>query len=92
MLEGVVKDLDADNLLPGASVWIEQDEIKIASALTDVDGYYSIPGIRVGFYNVIAALEGFVNDTVKGVEIVEGDLTVDFALATEEETSTSTNE
>ena len=92
MLEGVVKDLDADTLLLGASVWIEQDEIEIASALTDEEGYYSIPGIRVGFYNVIAALEGFVNDTVKGVEIVEGDLTVDFALATEEETSTSTNE
>jgi len=92
MLEGVVKDLDADTLLPGATVWIEQEEIKIDSALTDEEGYYSIPGIRVGIYDVIASIENFVNDTVKGVEIVEGNLTVDFALAIEEETTTSTND
>ena len=92
MLEGVVKDVDADTLLPGATVWIEQEEIKIDSALTDEEGYYSIPGIRVGIYDVIASIENFVNDTVKGVEIVEGNLTVDFALAIEEETTTSTND
>jgi hypothetical protein len=90
MLEGVVKDSDDDTLLPGAKVWIEQEEIKIDSALTDEDGYYSIPGIRVGIYEVIASIEDFVNDTVKGVEIVEGNLTVDFALVIEEGTSTST--
>jgi len=87
MLEGVVKDSDADTLLPGAKVWIEQEEIKIDSALTDEDGYYSIPGIRVGIYDVIASLEDFVNDTVKGVEIVEGDQAVDFALDLVEESS-----
>jgi len=92
MLEGVVEDLDADTLLPGATVWIEHEEIEIASALTDEEGYYSIPGIRVGIYDVIASIENFVNDTVEGVEIVEGILTVDFALAIEEETSTSTEE
>ena len=92
MLEGVVKDLDADTLLPGATVWIEQEEIKIDSALTDEEGYYSIPGIRVGIYDVIASIENFVNDTVIGVEIVDGTLTVDFALAIEEETTTSTND
>ena len=92
MLEGVVKDLAADTLLPGATVWIEQEEIKIDSALTDEEGYYSIPGIRVGIYDVIASIENFVNDTVKGVEIVEGNLTVDFALAIEEETTTSTED
>ncbi len=92
MLEGVVKDLDADTLLPGATVWIEQEEIKIDSALTDEVGYYSIPLIRVGIYDVIASIENFVNDTVKGVEIVEGNLTVDFALAIEEETTTSTED
>jgi hypothetical protein len=92
MLEGVVKDLDADTSLPGATVWIEQEEIEIASALTDEDGYYSIPGIRVGIYDVIASMENFVNDTAENVEIVEGNLTVDFALALEEETSTSTED
>jgi len=90
MLEGVVKDVDAGTSLPGANVWIEQEEIEIASALTDEEGYYSIPGIRLGIYDVIASIEGFVNDTIEGVEIVEGSLTVDFELAAEEESSEST--
>lgn len=90
MLEGVVKDVDADTLLPGATVWIELEETEIASALTDEEGYYTLPGIRVGIYDVIASMENFVNDTVEGVEIVDGNLTVDFALAIEEGTSTST--
>ncbi len=90
MLEGVVKDLDADTLLPGAIVWIEQENMEIASDTTDEEGYYSIPGIRIGLYDVIASMENFVNDTAKGVEIVEGSLTVDFALITEEGTATST--
>jgi hypothetical protein len=85
MLEGVVKDLDADTPLPDATVWIEQEETEIASASTDEEGYYSIPGIRLGVYDVIASMEGFVNDTIEDVEIVEGSLTVDFALAAEAE-------
>jgi len=84
MLEGAVKDVAADTLLPGTKVWIEQEEIKIDSALTDENGYYSIPGIRVGIYDVIASIENFVSDTVEAVEIVEGSIKVDFALAVEE--------
>jgi hypothetical protein len=90
MLEGVVKDLDADTLLPGAIVWIEQENIEIASDTTDAEGTYSIPGIRIGLYDVIASMENFVNDTAKAVEIVDGTLTVDFALVIEEGTATST--
>ena len=89
MLEGVVKDLDADTLLPGASVWIELEEIMIDSVGTNEEGYYSIPGIRIGSYDVIAALDGFENDTVEGVEIIDGDVTVDFSLVVVEETETS---
>jgi len=85
-LEGVVTDADADTLLPGASVWIEQDENKIASALTDGEGYYAMAGVPAGFYDVIAAMEGFDNDTVKDVEIVEGDPIIqDFALTVSED-------
>jgi len=87
MLEGVVIDLEADTSLPGAIVWIEQEEIEIASDTTDEEGYYSIPGIRLGVYDVIASIEGFVNDTIENVEILEGDQTVDFALVLEEETT-----
>jgi hypothetical protein len=84
-LEGVITDADADTLLQGASVWIEQDESEKASTLTDGDGYYAMGGVPAGFYNVIAALEGFYNDTVEGVEIVEGNLTVqDLALTVTE--------
>jgi len=91
MLEGVVKDLDADTLLPGAAVWIELEEIMIDSVSTDEEGYYAMPGIRLGTYDVIAALDGFVNDTVEGVQIVDGSVTVDFALAIEEENTTTTD-
>jgi hypothetical protein len=80
-LEGEVFDADTDALLPGVSVWIEQEKSLIASASTDEQGFYSIPGIAAGFYEVIAASDGFYNDTVEGVEIVEGNLTVqDFIL------------
>jgi len=85
-LEGVVKDVDADTLLPGASVWIEKDQVEIASVTTDGAGHYSIPDIPVGFYDVIAALEKFDNDTVKNLEIVEGDPIIqDFGLTLSEE-------
>ena len=50
-----------------------------------------MPGIRIGTYDVIAALDGFVNDTVEGVEIIDGDITVDFALVAVEETTTSSD-
>jgi len=84
-LEGVVTDADADTLLQGASVWIEQDGSEKSSTLTDGDGYYAMGGVPAGFYNVIASLEGFYNDTVEGVEIVEGNLTVqDLALTVTE--------
>ena len=85
-LEGVVTDLDANTLLSGASVWIEQDENEIASGITNEEGHYSIPDIPIGSYNVIAALEGFDNDTVKDVEIMEGEFTVqDLALTVSED-------
>jgi hypothetical protein len=90
-LEGEVKDLDADTLLPGAGVWIEQEEIMIDSVSTNEEGYYTIPGIRIGFYDVIATLEGFVNDTIEDVEIVDGTITVDFALVKEEEEESTTS-
>lgn len=80
-LEGVVKDLEADTLLPEALVKIEKDDIEIASVLTDENGFYSIPDIRIGFYDVIASIEGFVNDTVENVEIIDGTVTLDFALS-----------
>lgn len=84
-LEGVVVDEVANTLLPAVSVWIEQDENEIASALTNGDGYYAMAGVPAGFYDVIAALDGFDNDTVEGVEILEGNLTVqDLALTVTE--------
>ena len=80
-IEGEVFDADTDDLLPEVSVWIEQDGTEKASASTDEAGYYAILGVPAGFYDVIAALDGFYNDTVEGVEIVEGNLTVqDLAL------------
>jgi hypothetical protein len=80
-LAGEVSDAVTDGLLPEAAVWIEQDGSIINSDLTNVDGYYAIDSIPAGYYDAIAALEGYYNDTVEGLEIVEGNLTVqDFTL------------
>ncbi len=77
-IEGLV--LNSDTALQAASVWIEQDTV-ITSAFTDTAGYYAMPGIPAGFYTVSAAKEGFDTLSLEGVEIVEGNLTVqDFIL------------
>ena len=75
-LAGEVFDAETEDLLLGISVWIEQDETQIASASTNELGYYAISGVPAGFYEVIAGSDGFYNDTVESVEIVEGNLTV----------------
>jgi len=82
-IEGLV--INSDTALNAASVWIVQDTV-ITSAFTDTAGYYAMPGIPAGFYSVSATLEGFDTVSYEGVEIVEGNLTVqDFILTPVEE-------
>jgi len=90
-IEGVVDY--ADTLQKDVSVWIALDTV-ITSAFTDTTGYYAMPGINAGFYTVSAAKKGFDTVSVEGVEIVEGNLTVqNFSLTlTETEETEETEE
>jgi len=83
-VEGLVTDTSSV-LLEDASVYIIQDTDTISSAAT-VEGYYAMPGIPAGLYTLSSIKEGFDTVTFEGVEIVEGNLTVqDFTLTPLEE-------
>jgi len=78
-VEGVVSDT-AGVLLPGVLVSIGQDAV-LSSATTDGDGFYAMPGILPGMYTMSAEFAGYDTLTVEGVEVVEGNKTIqDFAL------------
>ena len=78
-VEGVVSD-NAGVLLPGVLVSIGMDAV-LSSAMTDGDGFYAMPGILPGMYTMSAEFAGYDILTVEGVEVVEGNKTVqDFAL------------
>ena len=72
-VEGVV--INSDTALHNASVWIAQDTL-ITSAFTDTVGYYAMLGIPAGLYTVAATLDGFDTVTFEGVEVIEGNFTV----------------
>lgn len=77
-VEGLVTN--SDTALHNASVWIALDTV-VSSAFTDTVGYYALPGIPAGSYSMSATLEGFDTVTFEGVEIIEGNLTIqDFTL------------
>jgi hypothetical protein len=82
-IEGMVTN--SDTAIQAASVWIEQDTV-FSSAFTDEFGYYAMPGIPTGLYTISATIEGFDTVVYEGVEIIEGNLTVqDFTLTKLEE-------
>ena len=77
-LEGTV--MNSDTALENAYVLMEQivelDTFEITNASTDDAGYYAMPGILAGLYNVSATLERFATAACEGVELIEGNLTV----------------
>ena len=82
-IEGLVTN--SDTAIQAASVWIEQDTV-ITSAFTDTVGYYAMPGIPAGLYTISATIEGFDTVAYEGVEIIEGNLTIqNFSLTPVEE-------
>jgi hypothetical protein len=87
-VEGVV--MNSDTALENAYVLmeqiVEQDTLEITSATTDDAGYYAMTGIPAGLYRLSATLADFDTVTYEGVEIVEGNLTVqNFTLTKLEE-------
>jgi hypothetical protein len=97
-IEGMVTN--SDTALENAYVLLEQvvdlDTFEITSASADETGYYAMPGIPAGLYNISATLEEFDTVIVEGLEVIEGNLTVqDFVLTkleVEEEGTTTTEE
>jgi hypothetical protein len=76
VLSGTVRS--ASILLVGANVSIFGTDF---FSLTSIDGRYEIRGIPAGTYTVEAALQGYDNVTVVGVEITRGaEIALDFNL------------
>lgn len=87
-IEGLV--MNSDTALENASVLLEQvvdlDTLEITTALTDTAGYYAMPGIPAGIYQISATLAGFDTVVVEGLEVIEGNLSIqDFTLTKLEE-------
>ena len=74
VVNGIVMNADS-LLLEDAAVWIEKDSL-LTTAYTDQDGYYAMPGIPAGLYSLSAVKEGYDTVTHTGIEVVEGNLTV----------------
>jgi hypothetical protein len=68
--------------LPGVSVAIRNVATNVtANAVTDGKGFYRIPYLNVGTYDVTAKLDGFQTSARRGVDVRVGDvLTVDLPL------------
>lgn len=65
-----------------SGVALEETEVNVlaadtvyTSSFTDEFGAYTVIGIDAGTYDVAFAKEGFVNDTIMDVEIIEGNAT-----------------
>jgi hypothetical protein len=68
-IEGTVSDSEA-TLLEGASVWIASDTV-VSKTYSDADGYYALPGILPGTYELFATMES--HDTLsRSVEVAAG--------------------
>jgi subtilisin len=72
------------SLLGGATVTIKETG---QTATTGNDGNYSISGVEAGTYDITASKEGYSSQTK--TEKVEGDITINFTLEKEAETSLS---
>jgi outer membrane receptor for ferrienterochelin and colicin len=68
--------------LPGASVTaLQTNTSQSRTVTTDSDGYYRIPEVRVGPYEITVTLSGFSTQVRKGVNILVGQqANIDFTL------------
>ncbi len=76
---GTVTDSLSGEPLPGVNVVILGTQ---QGASTDASGRYTIPGVSSGTYDVQASFIGFATRIARGIEVVDGEITiVDFQLS-----------
>jgi len=65
-ISGKVVDLESGETLAGVSVCVEGTDIK---AYTDLDGNFSIEGVKPGNYNLVFSMISYKNSLVENMEV-----------------------
>jgi outer membrane receptor protein involved in Fe transport len=78
-IAGVITDQSTGEPLPGVNILVEGTAL---GASTDIDGYYVILNVPVGFFNIRATYIGYKDYVVQKVDI-DADLTTEINLALE---------
>ena len=76
-LQGTVLESGTSEPIPGASVYIEDLNLKV---FTDFDGNFSLDNLQPGKYTLRVSFPSFTEKTLKSVEIVAGDNSLLVAL------------
>ncbi len=81
VITGQVMSLIGDEPIAGAIVKVIKNGKMKASALTDSDGYFTIPGLPASSYNVVAENKKFGTLTIESVPVSKGnEVTTHFIL------------
>lgn len=76
---GIVTDAKTNETIIGANVILEAT---VTGTATNLDGYYQIPNIEPGTYNIVASFISYLSDTVRGVVVKAGEATrLNFEMA-----------
>lgn len=78
-IAGMVTDT-SDIKIADASVWVMIDTV-MATTFSDTTGHYALIGLQAGTYSVFATKEGYDTVGYEGINVIEGNRTLqDFAL------------
>ncbi len=81
VITGQVMNLIGDEPIAGAIVRVLKNGKMKASAITDSDGYFTIPGLPASSYNVVAENKKFGSLTIESVPVSKGnEVTTHFIL------------
>jgi hypothetical protein len=94
-ISGFIKD-PSGAFVPGVSITVTNEGTQVAKAtVTEANGFYVVPGLDVGFYNVTAELSGFkkfVKEKIKVDANAKVALDVQLEIGAQNETVTVTGQ
>ena len=94
-VSGTIKD-ETGGVLPGVDVVVKNVDTGLArNAVTDSNGYFTVPGLAPGKYEARATLQGFTTAVQAGIALEvaqQAGLTITMKLGATEETITVTGE